>query len=36
RGFETGTTDKSARQLFFASLIYLPALFTALALDALV
>ncbi|MDB4973592.1 MAG: Heme synthase, protoheme farnesyltransferase [Myxococcaceae bacterium] len=36
RGFETGSTYKSARQLFFASLIYLPALFTALALDALV
>ena len=36
RGFETGTTHKSARQLFYASIIYIPALFTALALDALV
>jgi heme o synthase len=42
RGFENGTGShaltghKKARKLFFASLIYLPALFTALALDHLV
>jgi protoheme IX farnesyltransferase len=36
RGFEMAEKDKAARKLFFASLIYLPALFTALALDALV
>jgi len=36
RGFASDSDTRWARQLFFASLIYLPLLFTALALDALV
>ena len=36
RGFLPGRRHRWARQLFAASLIYLPLLFTALALDALV
>jgi len=36
RGFAKDSGHRWARQLFFASLLYLPLLFTALALDALV
>jgi protoheme IX farnesyltransferase len=36
RGFANESDTRWARQLFFASLIYLPLLFSALALDALV
>jgi protoheme IX farnesyltransferase len=36
RGFVPGAQAKWARQLFAASLVYLPLLFAALALDALV
>lgn len=35
RGFAKDAGNRWARQMFFASIIYLPALFTALALDAL-
>jgi protoheme IX farnesyltransferase len=36
RGFSPGASHKWARQLFAASLVYLPLLFSALAVDALI
>ena len=36
RGFTPGASHKWARQLFAASLVYLPLLFSALAVDALI
>ena len=36
RGFVPGASHKWARQLFAASLVYLPLLFSALAVDALI
>jgi protoheme IX farnesyltransferase len=36
RGFAPGASNKWARQLFAASLVYLPLLFSALAVDALI